>query len=36
MVDTTTYGLHYLKYTAGTIWNGIHKMIGNLAEMNIL
>ncbi len=35
MVDTTTYGLHSLQYTAATVWNDIHdsiKMIDNLAE----
>ncbi len=35
MVDTTTYGLHYLPYTAAIISNDIHdsiKMIDNLAE----
>ncbi len=40
MVDTTTYGLHSLPYTAATIWNDIPdsiKMIDNLAEFkNIL
>ncbi len=40
MVDTTTYGLHSLQYTAVTIWNDITdsiKMIDNLAEFkNIL
>ncbi len=35
MVDTTTYGLHSLQYTAATIWNDIPdsiKMIDNLAK----
>ncbi len=35
MVDTTTYGLHSLQYTAATIWNDIPdsiKMTDNLAE----
>ncbi len=35
MVDTTTCVLHYLQYTAATIWNDIPdsiKMIDNLAE----
>ncbi len=40
MVNTTTYGLHSLQYTAATIWNDIPysiKMIDNLAELkNIL
>ncbi len=40
MVDTTTYGLHSLQYTAPTFWNDIPdsvKMIDNLAEFkNIL
>ncbi len=34
MVDTSTYGLHSLQYTAATIWNDIPdsiKMIDNLA-----
>ncbi len=36
MVDTTTYGLHSLQYTAATIWNDISdsiKMIDNLARI---
>ncbi len=35
MVDTTTYGLHSLQYTAATIWNYIPdsiNVIDNLAE----
>ncbi len=35
MVNTTTYDLHSLQYTAATIWNDIPdsiKMINNLAE----
>ncbi len=40
MVDTTTYGLDSLQYTAANIWHDILdsiKMIDNLAELkNIL
>ncbi len=40
MLDTITYSLHSLQYTAATIWNEIRdsiQMIDNLAEFrNIL
>ncbi len=39
MVDTTTYDLHSLQYTSGTIWNDISdntKMINNLAELKCI